>query len=54
MTLFTQNYPILRNAEKVAVNQEERKKREEKDTRNLWLAREGMIREGTQVTGPVD
>ena len=33
----------------VSVRQEERKKKEEKDSRNLYLAREGMIREGTQV-----
>ena len=28
---------------------EERKKKEEKDKRNLYLANEGLIREGTKV-----
>ena len=35
--------------ENVKVQQAERKKKEAKDGRNLFLAREGMIREGTQV-----
>ena len=33
----------------VAVAQDERKKKEVKDNRNLYLAREGAIREGTKV-----
>jgi len=37
----------------VSVRQEERKKKEEKDSRNLYLAREGMIREGTQAADGV-
>ena len=43
------NTPKLFFSGDVSVRQEERKKKEEKDSRNLYLAREGMIREGTQV-----
>jgi len=39
--------------ENVKVQQAERKKKEAKDGRNLFLAREGMIREGTQAAAGV-
>merc|ERR1719471_1169358 len=45
------NIMIAQDKENVEQKQKEREKKEPKDNRNLYLAREGIIREGTAAAG---